>query len=86
MEIIESAFSGLQNAFVAVGLNSPTSRMVAMAAVGGAVEWSVRPSYSYRPDRSPRPWILLSGDTADSTYLPAGSTAVITGLVFGLFV
>lgn len=85
-ELLESAWVGISNAFNAVGLSSPISRGLAMGAVGAAVEWNVRPSYSYRPDGSPRPWIVLSGDSVDSTYLPMGSTAIITGMIFGLFV
>lgn len=84
---MEAIWSGIENAFAVVGLNNPVYRFVAMGAVGGIVEYSVRPAYSYRPDGSPRPWVLISGNNAvDSTYLPAGSTAIITGLTFALFV
>lgn len=79
-------WSGIESAFSTVGLTTPISRFVAMGAVGGAVEYSLRPSYSYRADGSPRPWVLFDPNSADSTYLPASSTALITGFVFGFLV
>jgi len=85
MSILAPVWEPIENSFAAVGLSSPLSRFAAMAAVGGAIEYSIRPSYSYRGDGSPRPWILLD-QSADSTYLPAGSTALLTGLFFGFFV
>jgi hypothetical protein len=83
---MESIWSGLESAFSSVGLGSPLARGVAGVAIGGIGEFVLKPSYSYTKDGSPRPWAFLKPDQPDATYLPPGSTAVITGFVLAFFV
>lgn len=83
---MESIIQPIETAFSSVGLTTPVTRGAAMALVGGALEYYFKPSYSYRPDGTPRPTVYLQPGAADATYLPAGSTAILTGLFFSLFV
>lgn len=68
-----------------VGLNTPIQRFLAMAALGGAAEFMVRPPYSFESDGTVRPWAVISKSDR-ATYLPVGSTALLLGGIFGLFV
>lgn len=82
---METAWSTLENGFSSVGLGSPLARGVAMGALGGALEYTLKPSFSYKQGGAPRPWILFSTDP-DATPLPPGSLALLTGVFFALFV
>lgn len=83
---MESFWATIEGGFSSVGLNNPYTRAVAMGAVGGILEISVKPRYSYTSEGAPRPWKILSPDSPDATLLPPGSTALIFAAFFGLFV
>ena len=78
--------NGLEQAFASIGLTTPTSRFLSMAAVGGIFEWYFRPFYSYNTDGNPKPWALVNPGDPTATLAPPGSTAVVLGLVFSLFI
>lgn len=77
-------FQSIAGGFNGIGLQTPLSRFIALGAVGGALEYTLKPSFSYNKDGSMRPWILFS-KTEDATYLPAGSIAFILAVWGGLF-
>lgn len=80
MEIFEKIAQG----FSFVGLNTPLHRFVAGSALFGALEYSLRPSYSYKEDGSPRPWNVISS-APDATLLPAGSSTIIPAFFIAQF-
>lgn len=75
-----------QQVFNTIGLHHPIQRFALGMLVGGGLEYFIRPSISYNDNGSPKSWVVLSGQSGQGeTYLPAGSTAFITGLVFATF-
>lgn len=74
------------NVFSDLGLTHPVQRFAAGMLLGGVLEYFIRPGISYNENGSPKNWAVLSGQSGQGeTYLPAGSTAFITGLVFATF-
>jgi len=72
--------------FADVGLTHPVQRFALGMFIGGGLEYMIRPSVSYNPDGSPKSWAVISGQSGKGeTYLPAGSTGLITGLLFATF-
>lgn len=76
--------SKVAEGFSYVGLNTPTQRFFAFAALGGALEYQIRPSFSYQSDGSPRPWAVVTPGP-NATYLPPGSTALVLAGLVSLF-
>lgn len=83
---METVIAPIENAFYSVGLTTPVTRAMAGAAIGGMIEVSLKPSYSYNSEGKPRPWILTHKDASNATYLPPGSTAVLGAILCGLFI
>lgn len=83
---MSSLVSAVESSFSMIGLTSPTSRFLVMAGIGGLGEYFVRPSYSYNDDGNPRPFLLLNPGDQGGTMLPPGSTALLVGALFALFI
>lgn len=81
---MDAIFQTGQSGFSFLGLNTPVSRFGTLAALGGALEYTLKPPYSYNSDGSFRPWSAFS-DSPNATYLPPGSTAFLFGAIGGLF-
>lgn len=63
----------------------PAGRAAAGMVLGGAIAFGLKPSVSFNPDGSTRPWVLTDSRAPNPTLLPYWAWVLVPGVVFGLF-
>jgi hypothetical protein len=82
----ELAMNALEQPFRSLGIVTPTGRFFVMASLGGLFEWYFRPFYSYDSDGKPLSFALLNPGDPLATVTPPGTTALVLGLIFSVFI
>lgn len=80
-KIADPIFEGL----AAVGLNTPSQRILFGLAAGSGISYVIKPSFQFNKDGSPRPWSLISQDKT-ATSFPFWASGVVAALVLGVFI
>lgn len=74
----------LENLFEKVGLTTPTSRFVAVAAVSEGAYYYFKPAVFFNSDGTPREWSLLNPSAVNGTILPHYVAAAGLGILFSV--
>lgn len=82
---VEKALMGIEDALAAMGLRTPSSRMVFGIVSGSAVSWVMKPASMFTKDGKPRPWVLLD-NSKDATPFPFYGPGLALGVLFGVFI
>lgn len=65
--------------------STPLGRTVVFGALGGAAAFVLKPSMSFNPDGSVKPFILFS-ETPDGAIFPWWAWIIVPGVLFGVFI
>lgn len=82
---VAKLWDGIEGVYDSMGLMTGEAaqarRFVFGALVGGGIMYLMKPTASYNPDGTPRPWAMSSPNASDKTALPWWAP----GLAFGFF-
>ena len=65
---------------------TPIGRAAIFGAAGGAFAYFVRPSASFKPDGTPKEWILTNQNDPDATLFPYWAYVIVPGVIFGVLI
>lgn len=85
IDTIQEAGPSRLDALADIGLGEPLTRFAFGSAVGAVVAWAVRPSVSFFPDGSPKPWTFFADPGEESTAMPWYVVSVLPGIFFSVF-
>lgn len=84
---LENPLAGIEQLLMKLPMGStPTGRVLLFGGAGGAFAYFVRPSISFNPDGSPKPWIMFDANNSNATLFPYWAWIVVPGVLFGVFV
>jgi hypothetical protein len=83
----DSALSPIESAVAAIpGCNSPLGRIAVFGGAGTAFAYGVKPSISFNPDGTVKPWILFDAMNPNATLFPHWMWGVLPAFIFGVLV
>jgi hypothetical protein len=85
-EIRKKRMEYLYAALSALGMNTILRRFIFGVIIGLGVEWFFKPFWSWDEEGAMRPWAILDGGEAGSTYLPVLAFPLLLGFLFGFFI
>jgi hypothetical protein len=68
------------------GCNTPLGRIAVFGGAGAAFAYGVKPSMSFNPDGTPKPWILFDALNPNATLMPHWMWGVLPAFIFGVLV
>ena len=86
-DIDQAVITPLENLLVRLPMGgTPLGRMILGGVAGGAVAYYARPSVSFNPDGSAKPFILMEPDNPDAAVFPWWGFIVLPSVTLGLFI
>ena len=66
------------------GTRTPVGRAAIFGGLGAITAFGIKPSFSFKPDGTPRPWIVTNSGDKEATLFPYWAYILVPGFIFSV--